>query len=101
MKIETTLLTKLTIPLNSQTPPFIVASTNHTPLTNNKLNNKTEYTDAKENELSTYFPLLTGTTSTKGLVLLSTIGCKSRSWILALTRIFMSPVVTIVNFVFI
>jgi hypothetical protein len=56
MKIETTLLTKLTIPLNSQTLTFIVAVANHTPLISNKLNKKNEYTDAKENEPSTYFP---------------------------------------------
>jgi hypothetical protein len=80
MKTETTLLTKLTISLNSQTPPFIVATTNHYPLISNKLNNKTKYIDAKENEPSTYFPFLIGTTSTKGHILLSTVGCKYGSW---------------------
>jgi hypothetical protein len=79
MNIEAILLTKLTNPFHSKTLAFIVALANHAPLTSNKLNNKFEYTDVKENELSTYFAFLIGTTSTKGPVILSTVGCKSGS----------------------
>ena len=99
MKTQKTLLTKLTIPLNSQTPPFIVAIANHIPLFSNKLIKKHEYIDAKENEPSTYLPFLTGTTSTKGIVLLSTVLYKPGSWILALDS--MCLAVTTVKLVFI
>jgi len=40
MKTETTLLTKLTIPLNSQTSSFIVVEANYIPLISNKVNKK-------------------------------------------------------------